>query len=344
MGENMKFAIIALAAVVTIIPLSSFGNGGCTLNEVPVPGDPELIQGTNSADVIDCSTSSVRHDIYGGGGGDTLTGSNFDDFIAGGGGNDIISGGDGHDAIDGGANDDTIDGGPGNDVIFGGVGSAPASGVGCTLKIAFIALGSSYLTKGGSGDDTIYGGKGDDCIDAGSGEDIVHGEQGNDTLEGGNHSDILYGGADDDWIDGGWHSDTCIGGEGEDTFVNCELDDGLDPDCGDGTCDALGENSCNCPSDCGSPTANETTFCDDGLNNDCDSDTDCDDSECSTDPACTPSSDCNNDSTCDPGEDCDNCPNDCVGKSNGKPSGRFCCGDDTDQSAEGDGSICDDNY
>ena len=68
----------------------------------------ELVEGTSSADVIDCSTSSIRHDIYGYQGSDIIIGSDYDDFIAGGSGNDMIHGGDGNDRIDGGAGDDMI--------------------------------------------------------------------------------------------------------------------------------------------------------------------------------------------------------------------------------------------
>ena len=142
--------MVTLAALVAIFPLGS--GAQCLLNGVPVPGDPELIEGTNAPDLIDCSTSFTRHDIYGFGGADTIFGSNYDDFIAGGDRNDTIFGGSGDDAIDGGAKDDTLHGEGGNDIIFGGVGSSPASGVGCELQLA--AAGSSYLTKGGSGDDT----------------------------------------------------------------------------------------------------------------------------------------------------------------------------------------------
>ncbi|HEX5042852.1 MAG TPA: trypsin-like peptidase domain-containing protein [Candidatus Polarisedimenticolaceae bacterium] len=53
---------------------------------------------------------------------------------------------------------------------------------------------------------------------------------------------------------------------------------------------------------------------------------------------------CDNDGTCESGENCTNCPADCDGKSGGPPSGRFCCGDGTAQSAEGNGSICDGNF
>ncbi len=134
----MKIPMVTLAALMALISFnSSAQSDGCTLNGVAVPGDPELIEGTSSADDIDCSTSPKRHDIYGYGGGDEIYGSIYDDFISGGGGNDIIFGNDGDDAIDGGASDDDIYGGLGDDIIFGGVGSSPASGVGCVLLERF---------------------------------------------------------------------------------------------------------------------------------------------------------------------------------------------------------------
>ena len=58
----------------------------------------------------------------------------------------------------------------------------------------------------------------------------------------------------------------------------------MDFGCGDGTCGA-GEDQCNCPDDCGTPPATETT-CDDGIDEDCDMYTDCDDIDCDEDPAC----------------------------------------------------------
>jgi Ca2+-binding RTX toxin-like protein len=318
---------------------SSAQTAACKVNGVEVPDDPVLIEGTSGADTIDCSSSTKRHEIYGLGGIDTLIGSDFDDFIAGGGNGDFIYGGMGDDAIDGGADDDHIYGEGGHDTIFGGVGASPASGVGCELQTAFIAAGSSYLTKGGSGDDTIYGGEGNDCINAGSGEDEVYGQAGNDTLLGGNHGDMLHGGPGDDHIDGGWHSDTCVGGGGNDNYFNCELADASIPLCGDGTCDT-GEDSCSCSEDCGAPPAIETSSCNDGMDNDCDSLSDCADPDCAGDQSCS----CGNDGMCDLGEDCLSCPQDCSGKQKGKPSRRYCCGDGTAQSAEGDGAICNGNF
>jgi lysyl endopeptidase len=56
-----------------------------------------------------------------------------------------------------------------------------------------------------------------------------------------------------------------------------------------------------------------------------------------------PGGSCDNDGVCESGEDCTNC-GDCEGRTGGKPSNRYCCGDGTAQSAEGNGSICDGNY
>jgi hypothetical protein len=110
--------------------------------------------------------------------------------------------------------------------------------------------------------------------------------------------------------------------------------------CGDGTCDP-GEDECNCSDDCGAPPSSETT-CDDGIDEDCDGSTDCDDADCDGDPAC-PTSDCGN-GICDPGEDCETCSSDCDGVTGGRPTNRYCCGNGIAESAEGDGSICDGNY
>ena len=56
------------------------------------------------------------------------------------------------------------------------------------------------------------------------------------------------------------------------------------PVCGDANCDP-GEDQCNCASDCGAPSATETN-CSDGIDEDCDTGTDCDDADCLGDPAC----------------------------------------------------------
>lgn len=107
------------------------------------------------------------------------------------------------------------------------------------------------------------------------------------------------------------------------------------PVCGDSNCDS-GENQCNCPDDCGTPPATETN-CTDGIDEDCDSDTDCNDADCLTDPACPSCGDGN----CDPGEDQCNCFVDC----GNPPSTESSCDDgidnDCDTYVDCDDSDCD---
>lgn len=102
-------------------------------------------------------------------GGDTITGSNHDDFIQGNGGADFLYGGNGDDEIRGGKDGDTVDGGWGDDWIRGDKGED-------TLR-------------GWAGDDIIEGGDDDDTIDGGRGADIMSGDGGENTfrfeLEGG---------------------------------------------------------------------------------------------------------------------------------------------------------------
>ncbi len=116
------------------------------------------------------------------------------------------------------------------------------------------------------------------------------------------------------------------------------------PVCVNGVCE-WGEDLCACELDCGPPEVSEVVdlTCDDGLDNDCDGEADCNDLDCAADPYCqTPG--CDQDGVCEAGEDCTTCPSDCDSVTSGKPSGRYCCGDGIAQPAEGDGSICDGNY
>lgn len=139
-------------------------------------------------------------------------------------------------------------------------------------------------------------------------------------------------------------ADSCCGDGSctglEDGF-NCEIDCGPPPVCADSVCD-VGEDSCTCPADCGDPPGSETigASCNDGLDNDCDGEADCNDPDCAGDPSCPA---CDQDGVCEPGEDCHSCPTDCRGMSKGRRAGRFCCGNSVLEKAEADGTVCDGN-
>jgi len=151
-------------------------------------------------------------------------------------------------------------------------------------------------------------------------------------------------------------------------------DDGLDDDCDglfdcdDSDCDAdpacqtgmacadyPDKGSCQNDPSCvwsGSPkngscqdaTGGTTeTICNDAIDNDGDGLIDCNDSDCSADPACQQTT-CDGDGICEAGENCNSCASDCAGVTGGKPANRYCCGNGIVESPEGDGSVCDGNY
>jgi hypothetical protein len=70
---------------------------------------------------------------------------------------------------------------------------------------------------------------------------------------------------------------------GPEDSTNCAIDCQV-VFCGDGNCDAS-EDQCDCADDCGTPPDNES-ICDDGIDNDCDLNTDCEDPDCADDSVC----------------------------------------------------------
>lgn len=143
----------------------------CVFNGVPRAGP--VIVGTAGADTIDCGTATSAKRIDGLGGGDTVTGSSFDDTINGGDGADIMTGVVGNDTINGGPGNDTGTGSAGNDKLTGGTGNDTLSG----------SEGLDSLNAD-SGNDTLNGGTGNDNLNGGTGQDLVHGNEDNDTLSG----------------------------------------------------------------------------------------------------------------------------------------------------------------
>lgn len=129
------------------------------------------------------------------------------------------------------------------------------------------------------------------------------------------------------------------------------------------------EYTCGCDPSCASagipgrvclPLSLPTHCCDNGIQEDPE---DCDDGDLAGETcvslgfdggtlACFPSictfntSGCFScdDGVCNPTETCETCPADCEGRSTGKKSERFCCGNGIMESAEEDGTICDGNY
>lgn len=89
------------------------------------------------------------------------------------------------------------------------------------------------------------------------------------------------------------------------------------PSCGDGKCSG-GETSESCPADCGAPPPED--ICGDAICGPTETFENC--------PADCEAPACNDDGVCNEGEDCRTC-GDCPGIQGGKPSNRYCCGDDT---------------
>jgi len=97
------------------------------------------------------------------------------------------------------------------------------------------------------------------------------------------------------------------------------------PSCGDGKCSGK-ETASSCPADCSVDPPPED-YCGNGS---------CGPEEtfetCPADCDAPPGGECNDDGVCNLGEDCLGCA-DCPGKTDGKRKNRYCCGDDTCETA-----------
>ncbi|UQZ88322.1 hypothetical protein C4J81_03510 [Deltaproteobacteria bacterium Smac51] len=151
-----------------------------------------IMQGGDGNDTNDTMTPPLFYPVklFGGGGNDTLNGTNSHDVLHGEAGDDRLSGGAGNDLLYGGTGDDYLHGGTGDDLL-----------------------------DGGEGNDQLYGGDGNDQLDAGDGDDYLSGDAGDDYLDGGAGDDKLYGGTGNDVLDGGADDDNLEGGAGNDIYV-----------------------------------------------------------------------------------------------------------------------------
>jgi Ca2+-binding RTX toxin-like protein len=132
--------------------------------------------GAGSATVINIE------DVFGGDGGDRITGSSFANFLSGSFGNDVIKGLGGNDRLDGGAGRDRLVGGAGNDILVAGDRA-------------------DFIFSDGGGD-TLEGGDGNDRLAAHTDSnlatvgpdpysDYLNGGLGNDTYDVDNPGDVL---------------------------------------------------------------------------------------------------------------------------------------------------------
>ncbi|MGZ0162813.1 MAG: beta strand repeat-containing protein [Planctomycetales bacterium] len=200
--------------MITIGDLSSVPLSALTVDAGP---------GGDTIDATGLVSGSVRVQLRGGDGNDTITGGTSgdslfgdagDDLINGGAGNDSIQGGDGNDVINTQGGDDTADGGAGDDSVTGGLGNDSLIG----------GLDGDTLV-GNEGDDTLRGGFGDDNLNGNAGNDSLDGSFGRDSISGGDGDDIADGGRDDDLINGQSGNDTLRGDHGDDTLNGQAGDD-----------------------------------------------------------------------------------------------------------------------
>lgn len=117
--------------------------------------------------------STVKLEIQGGDGNDTLTGAAGSDILKGGNGNDNLIGAGGSDTINGDGGNDTIRGEAGNDNMDGGFGADSI--------------------RGGDGKDTLKGGPDNDILRGENNDDTLRGDLGDDTLIGGDGKDKMFG-------------------------------------------------------------------------------------------------------------------------------------------------------
>ncbi len=161
-------------------------------------GGRDSIVGTNRADSIDCSASTVQVTVNSGTGNDTVTTGSSHDRISTASGDDIINSGAGNDTIDGGSGNDTMDSGAGDDSLLGQTGN------------------DSIIA--GDGDDRIQSGAGTDFINCGNGADRAFGGTENDSILGGAGADSLFGDAGDDTVKGEGDNDQISGFSGIDSL------------------------------------------------------------------------------------------------------------------------------
>ncbi len=177
---------------------------GCNIENALGGGGRDTLVGSELANLLD-----------GGAGADMLQGNGGDDLLRGGTGNDQLDGGAGNDTLSGGEGDDMLAGGAGNDILDGGAGTDTASYAAMSAALRVSLAASSAQATGGAGNDTLIG---IENLIGGTGADILTGDNGANVIDGGNGADQLSGGGGADILIGGGGRDTLQGGAGGDVF------------------------------------------------------------------------------------------------------------------------------
>ncbi len=193
---------------------------GVRATKVTINGDA----GDDLLIALGSQLGSVRLELNGGTGNDSLSGSLDNDTLRGGDGNDNLVAGPGNDLLDGGAGDDVLRGQDGNDRLDGGDGTD-----------LLVGDAGDDIANGGAGNDTANGGDGNDTLRGDDGNDVLNGNVGNDSLEGSVGQDILFGGVGNDTLDGGHNDDTLNGQAGNDKIRGDHGDDSIVGGDGDNT-------------------------------------------------------------------------------------------------------------
>jgi Ca2+-binding RTX toxin-like protein len=233
--------------------------------------DSILVECFGGNDVAENRTSKPS-EMYGGRGGDILTGGTSHDVIYtseafgdvgdtggaldqafGRAGQDTLIGYFGPDWLDGGAGDDYLYGFYSNDQLFGGSGKDHLFGEYGTDWL-YGGVEDDFL-YGGWDNDVLYGEDGNDHLYAydgisetfeSTGTNWLYGGAGHDKLFGAASIDYCYGeagndeifaGNGDDYLDGGLDNDTLYGRNGNDQVYGREGNDELHGDSGDDRCE-----------------------------------------------------------------------------------------------------------
>jgi hypothetical protein len=142
-----------------------------TISRFAASGVWKIISGGYGGnDRLDAAAMSVRVEIFGGEGDDTLIAGSGDDYACASYGNDVVRGGGGDDLLCGRVGDDNVAGGSGNDTVTGDEGLDVVSG-GNGNDLVF--GGSQYKDPVEGSPDTVSGGAGYDTVVENSEVDLM---------------------------------------------------------------------------------------------------------------------------------------------------------------------------